>query len=182
MADSSGNAPMGRKQFTSVISTFLIIICVCSSARAQDRDRDENHQSEQTKSIDTQKPTENESGSFANWFSRPASESPYTLPSEPGPGPLKKLRGELYGQIKTAKKRGVGVDPYLKWCSELETMAAASEPAEKVREKLFFILNHLHSQMNRGARIRNDLRAGGPKRPGWGILGEDRVPVHLKPK
>ncbi|MBK9142011.1 MAG: hypothetical protein IPM23_05905 [Candidatus Melainabacteria bacterium] len=177
---------MGQKTFNAIITTFLIV-WVCSAAGAQDRDRDEkrSERSGQPKeqSIDSQKPSENESGSFANWFSRPvAAENPCSLPPEPGPGPLKKLRGELYGQIKTAKKRGVGIDPYLKWCTELEAMAAAGKPEEKVREKLFFILNQLHSQMNRGARIRNDLRAGGPNRPGWGILGEDRVPVHLKPK
>ncbi|MGD9680190.1 MAG: hypothetical protein AB7W16_03300 [Candidatus Obscuribacterales bacterium] len=174
---------MGRKRFNSV--TAFLVAFVCSAAHAQDRDRIEEGKSTQSGQTEEQqklkKPEHSEA--YANWFSRPVTtETPFAIPAEPGPGPLRKLRGELYGQIKTAKKRGVGIDPYLKWCAELETMAAEGQPEEKVRERLFFILNHLHSQMNRGARIRYDLRAGGPKRPGWGILGDDRVPVHLKPR
>ena len=160
---------MGRIRFNSLIAIFLIqcvCSCMCSSlcpaARAQSQNGGQagEQAGEQTNSKkpeiqkDERKDSVSEGGSYANWFSRPvATETPFTIPAEPGPGPLRKLRGELYGQIKAAKKRGVGIDPYLKWCNELETMAAEGQPEEKVRERLFFILNHLHSQMNRGARI-----------------------------
>ncbi|MGD9684818.1 MAG: hypothetical protein AB7W16_26940 [Candidatus Obscuribacterales bacterium] len=93
----------------------------------------------------------------------PAASAPAPAPANSGglaetsPGPLQGDRKKVHDWLLAAKKRGVGIKPYLGVYDKMEASVRAGEPEEKIRPQLDSLLRAISDQY-KASRVMQSVR------------------------